>query len=103
LCVLFEFKINDGTVPCRTSDAELVHSLPYLARSYLSPKEVVGGVLGIGQSLSTLGRILGPLIAGYAYDNFGMQTPYMIGAVAMVVAFAISFTTPPPPPKVSAH
>jgi MFS family permease len=67
--------------------------------SKLAAKEVVGGVLGIGQALSTLGRILGPLIAGYAYDKFGMQSPYLIGAVAMVVAFAISFSTPSPPAR----
>lgn len=63
--------------------------------SKLAPREKMGGVLGVGQSLSTLGRILGPAVGCLAYDHLGMQSPYIIGAVAMVVAFVISFKVPP--------
>jgi MFS transporter, DHA1 family, tetracycline resistance protein len=62
--------------------------------SKLAPQARVGGVLGIGQSLSTLGRILGPLVGGAAYQYLGTGSPYMIGAVAMVVAFLLSFQLP---------
>lgn len=68
--------------------------------SKLAPKDKVGGVLGVGQSLSTLGRILGPAVGCLAYDKLGMSSPYVIGAVAMVVAFAISFVVPPLKPAV---
>ncbi|MCG6158518.1 MFS transporter [Rubinisphaera margarita] len=72
-----------------------------------------GGVLGMGQSMSALARICGP-IAGYAMLGSGMPLmPYLSGAVLMlVVAVLISFvrksfdhsadhslTTPAPEPE----
>lgn len=64
--------------------------------SKLAPKEKAGGVLGIGQSLSTLGRIAGPIVGAYAFQYLGMSSPYFIGAVAMVVAFVLSMQLPDP-------
>lgn len=62
--------------------------------SKLASSDTVGGVLGVGQSLSTLGRILGPMIGGAAFQYLGAASPYYIGAVAMVVAFALSLRLP---------
>ncbi|HEY9788400.1 MAG TPA: MFS transporter [Candidatus Obscuribacterales bacterium] len=62
--------------------------------SKLAPPDRVGGVLGVGQSLSTLGRILGPSVGGASFQYLGMSSPYVIGAVAMVVAFLISLRLP---------
>jgi MFS family permease len=63
--------------------------------SKLANREKMGAVLGVGQSLATLGRILGPAIGCLAYDRLGMASPYVIGAVAMVVAFLLSLKVPP--------
>jgi predicted MFS family arabinose efflux permease len=49
----------------------------------------------VGHSLATLGRILGPAIGCLAYDRLGMQSPYVIGAVSMMVALMISLKVPP--------
>jgi len=62
--------------------------------SKLAPVDRAGGVLGVGQSLSTLGRIIGPIVGGAAYQFLGPIAPYGIGAVAMVVAFLISLGLP---------
>ncbi|PWT99701.1 MAG: tetracycline resistance MFS efflux pump [Candidatus Melainabacteria bacterium] len=62
--------------------------------SKLAPPDKIGGVLGVGQSLSTLGRILGPAVGGAAYQYLGTFSPYGIGAVAMVVAFLLSLRLP---------
>jgi MFS family permease len=62
--------------------------------SKLAPQENMGGTLGIGQSLSTLGRILGPAVGGAAFQYLGMNSPYVIGAVVMMVAFAMAFALP---------
>ena len=62
--------------------------------SKMAPADKVGGVLGIGQSLSTLGRILGPAVGGAAFQYLGTASPYYIGAVAMVVAFILSLRLP---------
>jgi MFS family permease len=63
--------------------------------SKLANREKMGAVLGVGQSLATLGRILGPAIGCLAYDRLGMQSPYVIGALSMVVALLFSLKVPP--------
>ncbi len=55
---------------------------------------MVGGALGVGQSLSTLGRILGPIAGGWFFLHAGLQTPYYLGAAVMILAFALSFWLP---------
>jgi MFS family permease len=62
--------------------------------SKLAEKETVGGVLGVGQSLSTLGRILGPALGGFLFGHVSAQAPYIVGASAMALAFALSLTLP---------
>ena len=62
--------------------------------SKLAPKNETGGVLGIGQSMSTLGRILGPVAGGFLFDAMGASSPYMLGAVCMFVACLLSFKLP---------
>lgn len=64
--------------------------------SKLAPKEKVGGVMGVGQSLSTLGRILGPAIGCFIFERFGMGTPYSLGCAAMVLVVVLSFMMPSP-------
>jgi MFS transporter, DHA1 family, tetracycline resistance protein len=66
--------------------------------SKLAPGESVGGVLGVGQSLSTLGRIVGPLVGGYLFGHCGENSPYIVGAIAMAIAFGLSLTIPLPDP-----
>jgi MFS family permease len=62
--------------------------------SKLAQSDKMGGVLGVGQSLSTLGRIFGPLVGGAAFQYFGVGCPYYIGASAMLVAFILSLQLP---------
>lgn len=67
--------------------------------SKLAAGDKVGGVLGVGQSLSTLGRILGPLVGGAAFQYLGVAAPYYIGAAAMFLAFILSLKLPVLSPK----
>lgn len=62
--------------------------------SKLAPKDETGGIMGIGQSMSTLGRILGPVVGGYLFDKMGPSMPYWLGAVCMLLAFGLSFRLP---------
>jgi DHA1 family tetracycline resistance protein-like MFS transporter len=62
--------------------------------SKLAAQENMGGILGVGQSLSTLGRILGPIVGAAAFQYLGYSSPYFIGATVMMVAFAYSFLLP---------
>ena len=48
-----------------------------------------GAILGLSNSFMSLGRIIGPLWAGYVFDlNF--DYPYMSGAVILFIGFLIS-------------
>lgn len=62
--------------------------------SKLAPPDCMGGVMGVGQSLSTLGRILGPAIGCAVYQYFGHFSPYLIGAVTMIGAAGASTLLP---------
>jgi MFS transporter, DHA1 family, tetracycline resistance protein len=49
-----------------------------------------GGIMGLAQSLSSLGRILGPVWGGYAFGAFGHQWPFITAAILMGTAFLMS-------------
>lgn len=70
--------------------------------SKLADPAKVGGVMGVGQSVSTLGRILGPVAGGFLFDRFGAESPYMVGAACMAVAFFLSFGLPKTEPTLTA-
>jgi len=70
--------------------------------SKLADPDKVGGVMGVGQSMSTLGRILGPIAGGFLFDKVGVQSPYILGAACMFVACLLSFGLPKTGPKESA-
>lgn len=62
--------------------------------SKLAPTDKIGGTMGVGQSLATFGRILGPALGAFAYQHFGHSSPYWLGAVAAVVALSLSLGLP---------
>lgn len=49
-----------------------------------------GGLLGVGQSLSSLAMILGPAWGGFSFDRFGPWVPYTSSGLLMAAACAIS-------------
>ncbi len=55
-------------------------------------KDEQGGVLGINQSFSSLGRIIGPLWAGFFFDRFGEGIPFITAGVLILGAFVISLS-----------
>ncbi|HEY9792589.1 MAG TPA: MFS transporter [Candidatus Obscuribacterales bacterium] len=62
--------------------------------SKLADPTRVGGVMGVSQSMSTLGRILGPIAGGYLWQQFGPSSPYLVGGSCMAAAFLLSFSLP---------
>lgn len=55
-----------------------------------------GGILGLGQSMSAIARILGPLLGMYLFERSVTQ-PYWSGGVLMVVGMLLVFTLPKKP------
>lgn len=64
--------------------------LPSLISQESDPREH-GSMLGISQSFSSLGRVLGPSWGGLTYDRFGHQWPYFTAAMFMALASYFSF------------
>jgi multidrug resistance protein len=60
--------------------------------SRMSKREDQGGTLGIGESASALGRILGPESATYTYDHVSFAFPYLAGGALMGVAASVALT-----------
>jgi len=70
-------------------------SLPSLLSQAVEP-EVFGGTLGLGQSLSALGRVLGPSIAGLLFEmHHGV--PFWVGAGLMLTCTFVALTLRPKP------
>ena len=57
---------------------------------------VQGGTLGVGQSVGSLARMVGPLTAGVAFDVLGLAWPYLLGAVVAAGAGALAWTLKSP-------
>jgi DHA1 family tetracycline resistance protein-like MFS transporter len=52
-----------------------------------------GGVLGLAQSLASLGRIVGPAWGGFLFDRYGMSVPYLSGATIMGIAVLVALAS----------
>jgi multidrug resistance protein len=64
--------------------------------SRVAPAQLQGSVLGIGQSVGSLARIIGPFLAGVVYDLRGIAWPYIGGAWIAGAAFLVALTLHPP-------
>jgi DHA1 family tetracycline resistance protein-like MFS transporter len=49
-----------------------------------------GGALGLGQSLSSLARVLGPILGGLLFERVGLGAPYWTGATIMLLSLVLS-------------
>jgi MFS family permease len=54
--------------------------------SKLAPADEQGSTLGLGQSLSSLARVVGPLTGGALFQFVGMGAPFSVGGWVLVVA-----------------
>lgn len=58
--------------------------------SELAPERERGEMMGVFQSVASLGRIFGPNVGGFFFQKFSAGAPYLAGAVVMLVAFGVS-------------
>jgi multidrug resistance protein len=57
--------------------------------SQRTPPEEQGGILGIIQSVGSIARIPGPVIAGLTYELFGVTASFSISAIILAIQFLI--------------
>ena len=56
-----------------------------------------GVAIGAMDAMDSIGRVIGPILAGYAYSRFGAASPYWIGAVVALVAMVAFWNIRPAP------
>ncbi len=49
-----------------------------------------GGILGIAQSMSSLGRIAGPVWGGWSFGALGYRSPFISAGIVMTLAFVLA-------------
>jgi multidrug resistance protein len=59
--------------------------------SRLSSADDQGGILGLASSIASLGRVVGPAIGGFLYDQYGPRTPYVTAAIMMAITSLVAF------------
>lgn len=57
--------------------------------SNLTENTEQGSTLGVTQSLSSLGRILGPALGGFIFHNLFIQSPFILSGILGFIAFLI--------------
>lgn len=57
--------------------------------SLTAGKQNQGHIMGVNQSMSAMGRILGPLAGGFCYGNISQNSPYFIAFTVMVICFLL--------------
>ncbi|MCB0349132.1 MAG: MFS transporter, partial [Bdellovibrionales bacterium] len=68
------FAIGTGLInPCLTGSISL-----------LSNKDEQGEIMGVYQSMTAMGRILGPALGGFVYDTWGHSSPYILAGGIML-------------------
>ena len=63
--------------------------------SRLAAKDEQGGTLGIGESASALGRIVGPEAGTFSYAHVAPAAPYVGGGILMAIAALVALTVRP--------
>jgi DHA1 family tetracycline resistance protein-like MFS transporter len=48
-----------------------------------------GATMGVFQSAASLARVIGPVIAGFLYDNLGWSTPFYAASIILVAGLAL--------------
>jgi MFS family permease len=67
--------------------------------SQITPPDEQGGLFGVITSMSTVGRIVGPLLGTFIFAKFGYAAPYWLAAafLALGLLLAVTLLRPAPP------
>lgn len=63
--------------------------------SFVSPENAQGETLGLSQGVGSLGRVVGPLVAGILYTLTKPGTPFLVGGMLSIVALLLAIPTLP--------
>ncbi|OLC03573.1 MAG: hypothetical protein AUH78_18970 [Gemmatimonadetes bacterium 13_1_40CM_4_69_8] len=81
------------TVPLAFANSLFAPAASGLVSIYADPTEQ-GTILGAAQAFAALGRSLGPLAAGWAYDGLGQRSTFLLAGVVMLLGGVASMWLP---------
>jgi MFS family permease len=58
--------------------------------SLLTPEAERGEIIGVFQSTQSLGRIIGPILGGFLFNEVSRYAPYFAGGAIMMLAFFLA-------------
>src|SRR5438034_2718490 len=90
---LFGMAVSIAAVPYAATSLQLFAKASGLVSIYADPTEQ-GTILGAAQAFAALGRSLGPLAAGWAYDGLGQRSTFLLAGVIMLLAGVSSLHLP---------
>jgi MFS family permease len=85
-----------GLACLAVGSALVLPSLSALVSRY-TPADRQGLALGIFRSLGALARAIGPAVGGCLYWGLGSWSPYLLGAVSLVLPLVLALGLPPVP------
>lgn len=104
---LFSFLVAFAFVPTTSSLALLVVLATLLAigSAFVTPAltsliskyagtDERGSTLGVSQSFSSLGRVIGPFLGGFFIGSIGLRWPFYLGSIFVVVALLLAVGVP---------
>jgi multidrug resistance protein len=69
-------------------------SIMALVSRLVSPDEQ-GAILGVVQSVASMGRTIGPTLGGVVYDTWGHASPYYVSATLLLVSIIMAWDRTP--------
>ena len=76
---------------CWTTSRPLINPSLSSLVSRATPPNEQGAYLGLYQSVLSLARICGPLLAGFVFERFDPTAPFWTGAMLLFVSGTIAF------------
>jgi MFS family permease len=62
--------------------------------SQLTPRDEQGGLFGVLNAMSGIGRIIGPLVGTLAFARYGYAAPYWVACGSLALALVVGATLP---------
>lgn len=56
-----------------------------------TPDSEQGNIMGVSQSVGSIGRIIGPVLGAFLYDQLGIKAPYLIVTLILIFTAIFSF------------
>ena len=88
--VLFSLAFLVAGVTLFSVGYSLSHTSLSGALSLLTPKDNQGGIFGVHQSLSSLARIVGPILGGWCYRDWSHSSPFFVAGIMGLGAFGLA-------------